>query len=197
MLPKPNKPSYTDPSSFRIIVLLETIAKILERIMTFRLHDLVINTGLINPSQCGLLPYLSVDDAALAHTHDIRTLQSAGSKVSTLFRDIKGGFDNLRTRILEARLRSHGIPEYLIRWISSFLTSRSCRLLFKGSPMFHLPIDVGVPQGSPISPQLFVIYVAPLHISIPRGIVFSYVDDFALTASSSSHRTNIQKVQPA
>lgn len=197
VLPKPNKPSYADPSAYRVIVLLETVSKILERIMTVRLHSLASQTGLLNPNQCGSLPGLSVDDAALSLVHDIRTLQAAGNKVSTLFLDIKGGFDNVSALILAARLRAHGIPEYITSWVTSFLSDRSCRLLFKGSPLIHIPVKVGVPQGSPISPLLFVIYVAPLHISIPRGVIFSYVDDLALVAASPSYRSNIRKLQKA
>jgi hypothetical protein len=55
-----------------------------------------------------------------------------------------------------------------------------------------------VPQGSPISPLLFVIYVAPLHtVSLPRGITLSYVDDLSLTKASSSYRTNTRELQSA
>ena len=67
---------------------------------------------------------------------------------------------------------------------------RSCRLLFHGSPRVFSPVSVGIPQGYPISPLLFVIYVSPLHIFLPHGLVLSYVDDFALTTSSFSYRTN-------
>ena len=52
------------------------------------------------------------------------------------------------------------------------------------------PVSVGTPQGSPISPLLFVIYVSPLHIALRNGLVLSYVDDFSLTISSASYRSN-------
>ena len=44
---------------------------------------------------------------------------------------------------------------------------------------------------------LFVIYVAPLHISIKKGLVLSYVDDFSLTVSSPSYRSNSRALQSA
>src|SRR5207237_6253346 len=88
-------------------------------------------------------------------------------------------------------------PGYLVAWIRSFLSQRSCRLLFQGSPRTFSTVSVGTPQGSPVSPLLFVIYVSSLHIPLVRGLVLSYVDDFSLTVSSLSYRTNIRLLQTA
>lgn len=72
VLPKPAKESYIDPSSFRIIVLLETISKLLERIVTFRLYDQAIVSNLIHPNLGGSLPGRSTSDAATTLIHKVK-----------------------------------------------------------------------------------------------------------------------------
>src|SRR5205807_2615223 len=151
----------------------------------------------IHRNQCGSLPALSSFDACLSLVDTVRTLQRPGLKVSSLFLDIKGGFDNVDSSVLTSFLSSKGTPGYLVAWIRSFLSQRSCRLLLQGSPRTSSPVSVGTPQGSPVSPLLFVIYVSSLHIPLARGLVLSYVDDFSLTVSSRSYRTNIRLLQAA
>ena len=195
VLDKPGKPAYDSPSSFRVIVLLQTFSKILERIMNSRLPCVARVTGLLNPHQCGSLAGLSASDAVTTLTHEVKTLQMAGRKVSTLFLDIKGGFDNVNPSTLCGMLRAKGVNRYLVAWTKSFLSGRTCRLLYQGSPWVFAPVSVGTPQGSPLSPLLFVIYVSRLHNEIPHGLTLSYVDDFGLTVSSASYRRNIQILQ--
>ena len=127
----------------------------------------------------------------------VRTLQRPGLKVLTLFLDIKGGFDNVNAPTLCRSLPKEGVPHYLVSWVQSFLSQRSCRLLFQGSPRIFSPVQVGTPQGSPISPLLFVIYVSSLHIDLPKGVTLSYEDDLSLTATSLSYRMNVRILQRA
>ena len=115
--------------------------------------------------------------------------------VSSLFLDIKAGFDNVDNSTLARILRQGGIPHYLISWVSSFLGELSCTLIFQGAPGTPATIKVGAPQGSPISPLLFLLYMVPLDFRIPRGRMISYVDDFALTVASLSYRSNIRRLQ--
>ena len=195
VLDKPGKPSYGSPSSFRIIVLIQTCSKILERIIAARLLVAARLRGLLHRNQCGSLPGLSTYDACLTLTNDINTLQRPRLKVSSLCLDIKAGFDHVDNNTLARILREGGIPPYLVSWVVSFLGERSCTLIFHGAPGTPAPVNVGAPQGSPISPLLFLLYVAPLHFRIPRGLMISYVDDFALTVASLSYHGNIRRLQ--
>ena len=160
-----------------------------------RLLPIAREKGLIHPNQCGSLPGLSTSDAVAALRHDIGTAHRRGLKASSLMLDVKGGFDNVHPSLLAARLRRAGIPLSLRAWISSFLTDRTVALVFRGGPRDFLPAFMGTPQGSPLSPLLFLIYVSCFHRTKGKGSMFSYVDDFSLTVWSPSYRANTRHLR--
>ena len=97
--------------------------------------------------------------------------------------------------LLAARLRRAGIPLSHRAWISSFLTDRTVALVFRSGPRDFLPAFMGTPQGSPLSPLLFLIYVSCFHRIKGRGSMFSYIDDFSLTFWSPSYHANTRYLQ--
>jgi hypothetical protein len=109
----------------------------------------------------------------------------------TLFIDIKGAFPNVDRPRLLARLIELGIPGDLVRWIDSFLSDRKVQLVIDGQLCPLRDIDCGVPQGSPISPILFVLYISGFFDAIEAKVPvssLSFVDDIGLTAIESSIR---------
>ena len=118
VLDKPGKPSSESHSSFRIIVLLRTVSKILERIIAARLLLAARSRGLIHPNQCGSLPGLSSYDSCLTLMNDVKTLERPRLKVSSLFLDIKAGFDNVDNPTLACILREGGIPHFRVSWVT-------------------------------------------------------------------------------
>ena len=113
-------------------------------------------------------------------------------KTSTLFLDVKGAFDHVAKNKLLAILQQLRLPTSLISWVSSFLGNRVLRLSFDGQTEEFSRIDTGIPQGSPISPILFLIYIRDLFPSIAAAKVISYIDDILLIVLSTSLRKNIQ-----
>ena len=97
VLDKPGKPSYDSPSSFRLIILLRTLSKILERVVATRLSAQATICSLIHPLQCGSLPERSTAEAALVLHHNVESFHRLRYRVSTLFLDVKGGFDNVES----------------------------------------------------------------------------------------------------
>jgi len=67
--------------------------------------------------------------------------------VSTLFLDIKAGFDNVHASTLLARLLAFDVPSYMVDWVSSFLSKRTCTLVFQESPNIRSPVLWAHPKG--------------------------------------------------
>ena len=71
VIPKPNKPSYDSVKSFRPIVLLNTLGKLIEKVIGERLQFQAISNNFIHQSQLGGLKFKSTTNAGIALTHII------------------------------------------------------------------------------------------------------------------------------
>jgi len=71
IIPKPNKKVYDSPKAFRPIVLLNTIGKLIEKVIGERLQFNVALNEFIYPSQLGGLKFKFMIDAGVALTHII------------------------------------------------------------------------------------------------------------------------------
>lgn len=192
VLKKPSKPDYSIPKAYRVISLLNCLGKVSERILAQRLGYLAETTPLLHPSQIGGRLQKSAIDAALILTNEVEQNRIAKHKTSTLFLDIKGAFDHVAKNQLLAILQKLRMPTGLVAWVASFLANRQLRLSFDGQLEGFSEIDTGIPQGSPISPILFLIYIRDLFPRLSSSIrVISYIDDIALVTSSTSLKKNI------
>jgi len=71
VIPKPNKKSYDSSKSFRPIILLNTIGKLIEKVIGERLQFNIVANSFIHPSQLGGLKFKSMTDTSVVLTHAI------------------------------------------------------------------------------------------------------------------------------
>ena len=102
-------------------------------------------------------------------THEVRTLQMSGRKVSTLFLDIKRGFDNMIPSTLCSMLKAKAVNPYFVSWTRSFLTSRTCRLATRDRRKY-LPRSPWEPPKDPLSLLSCLSFTFPAWtVRSPRG----------------------------
>ena len=161
-IPKPGKPDYSNPRAYRLIQLLECMGKVLERIVANRLAYLVATHNLVPANQFGGRPASSTDDAILTFTHDIEAAHNHDRVTSALTFDIKGFFDFVNHGRLLSVMRAKRIPLQLVRWTAAFLSNREAAICLDGVRGQMQAVQNGIPQGSPTSPILSIIYATEL-----------------------------------
>lgn len=192
ILSKPNKPDKTSPRAYRPIALLSVLGKGLERLLARRMSWLAIKHKVLAKQQFGALPCRSAVDLTTCLTHDVESALKKGLTASMATLDVKGAFDGVLSGRLVCRLREQGWPHHLVQWVASFTTGRSVRVRLDGSIGPKTEISCGLPQGSPISPILFMLYIAPLLAMGSPKRRFGYADDVALVHISPSLEENSQ-----
>ncbi|KAF5194028.1 reverse transcriptase, partial [Thalictrum thalictroides] len=196
ILPKRNKKDYTDPQAYRPISLLPCLSKLLEKLFANRLSYYAnITDNLLHYSQMGGRKQRSAVDAALLLQNFIENNFSRQKSVSTVLLDIKGAFDRLHTGKLIKTLESLQLPSTLISWVNSFLSGRTIRLSFNSQLSTSYPA-CGTPQGSPISPILFLLSIRDLFQTEEKSnfLQLSYVDDISLSIASHSIIKNTKEL---
>ena len=75
------------------------------------------------------------------------------------FLDVEQAFDNVWHNGLRYKIYQLDLPTKLCRWLSDFLVGRVIQVKIEGFVSPKVYLKAGVPQGSNLSPLLFLIYV--------------------------------------
>ena len=194
IIQKPNKPDWSNPRSYRPIALLSVLGKGLERLIARNMAWTAIHCKVLSSQQFGALPLRSAVDLTTCLLHDVEQALNQGKTATLLTLDVKGAFDGVLPGRLIYRLRAQGWPDNLARWVASFITGRSIQIRLDGEIGPITEILCGLPQGSPVSPILFMLYLAPLFRLGSQKDRFGYADDAAILAISPSLETNCQSL---
>ncbi|KAL1952476.1 hypothetical protein VTO42DRAFT_5284 [Malbranchea cinnamomea] len=99
---------------------------------------------------------------------------------------------------LPGRLQEQGWPRNLIEWVKSFMTGRTGRIKMDGLLGDSFSIPAGLPQGSPVSPILFTLFIQPMFFLgtlVRKRARMGYADDIALLSAGTSLEDNVQILQ--
>jgi ribonuclease HI len=191
-LKKPNRHSGHNVNDYRPITMLNSIAKIIEKVITKRLTYWLEHNNRLPNEQFGFRPYRNCEQAIATLIDGVRLGWKSGRTTSTVFLDIKGAYDTVRHSKLLDELCDMKIPSQYIKWIASFLSNRCVQFSINEATPTTFPTNIGVPQGSALSPILYIIYNSRAFSIIRQWgcIPNGFADDLAISVSSFSTSNN-------
>ena len=194
VIPKPNKILYNSPKVFRPIILLNTLGKLIERVIDERLQFHVVSNNFIHQSQLGSLKFKSTLDTGVALTYFIHIGWVKNLSTSSLVFDISQFFPLLNHHHLSLILKKVGFDFYIVQFFSNYLGEKRTHYFWNNFSLPSSNINVGVGQGSALSPILSALYLSPfLHIlenqlkNLKIPISFSLFVDNGLLVTQSKY----------
>jgi len=196
VLRKPNKPDYTKAKAYRPVALESTLGKVMGSVIAEIMSYLTETYELLPAHHFGGRPGRSAEDAMMILSESIYKAWKNKKVFTVVFMDVAGAFNNVHHKRLIHNLRQRRIPETISRWINSFLQGRSTQFQFNGTKSDSIPTPAGVPQGSPLSPLLYMYYNADLLEVAPQhqGTRLGFIDDIAYGIEGNSGKANVRKL---
>ena len=196
LIPKPGKDS-REAKNFRPISLLSCLGKLLERLLANRISKYMEEKKLFTSSQSGFRSNHMTAEQLLRLSEQCHNAFKNKQVVASLFLDAEAAFDKCwHSGIMYKLKKNIGLPDRLVRIISSFLTDRSLNVFYEGHWSHKVNLKAGTPQGSPLSPLIYLIFVNDFPKEILEYCNLSqFADDSSLYTTAYTEQYATQKLQ--
>ena len=114
-----------NPSNYRPISVIPTVAKFFEKIVYDQLYEYLDSYNLLNASQSGFRSLHSTLTALLEATNSWSVNIDNGLINGVVFIDLKKAFDTIDHKILLQKLENNGVDPNGLKWFKSYLTDRT------------------------------------------------------------------------
>ena len=106
---------------FHLIVLLNILGKLIEKVITKRIQFMVANNNFIHPSQLGGLKFKSTMNVGVMLMHIVRSGWAKGKSTSTLAFNISQFFPSLNHNLLTSILSKAGLESKVSNFFANYL----------------------------------------------------------------------------
>jgi Reverse transcriptase (RNA-dependent DNA polymerase) len=182
---------------------LDPLGKLFEKLLSWRLQFDSVAHSTFHPMQFGGIAQRSTEDAGVYLTHLVRAGWAGGLQTSVVAFDIAQFFLSINHDVLLQVIDRSGFPPCMGRFFHSYLVGRCTTYKWNAFMSDPYLVDVGVGQGSALSPVLSSLCLVPiLKLFSASDIgcqvnVMSYMDDGTLITRSPRLEDNLKLLKEA
>ena len=167
----------TDKKNYRPVALLCVAGMVLEKIVADQIEAYFESNNLLGTFQFGFRKNKSTISELLTLFETVQEAREVNKVILQILYDLSAAFDTVDPRVLIEKLKIYGFDYISRKWMETYLTGRSQITTVGGK--FSDPVDLcyGTPQGSRLSPLLFIIIMADLDLWTSDSKLSNFADD--------------------
>ena len=169
----------TDMNNYRPISVLPNLSKLFEKFVYAQIYEYLVKYNMIHVNQSGFRSKHSCVTALTKLVDEILKDMDKGNYTGVLFLDFTKAFDMVNHAILLSKLKAYKFDNLVLKWLSSYLSERSQKVVMSNWESSAQNIRYGIPQGSILGPLLFLLYINDLPLYLEYSMSDLYADDTA------------------
>ena len=176
----------TQLKNYRPVALLCVAGMVLEKMVADQIESYFESNGLLGEYQFGFRRNKSTVSEMLTLYETLQEAKENSMHSLVILFDLSAAFDTVEPTVLIRKLKIYGFDQNSRSWMESYLTGRSQVATVNGQYSKSVELKYGTPQGSRLSPLLFIILMADLDLWNTEGVLSQFADD---TQSSLMKKT--------
>jgi hypothetical protein len=164
----------------------------MEKLVNNRLTWYLESKNLLNDAQTGFRKGRSTVDQIIKLQDTINKYNKAGGCTVGVFLDFEKAYDMLWRAGLLCKIKALGINGNMFNFVKDFINERTFQVQVGADLSKKMSVENGTPQGSIISPTLFLIMINDLKVKVP-GVTLSLFADDSATYKSGKNIDGIVK----